>query len=141
MLQTISIYLVMPLTPAIAFGVLSRRVTFAGAAASFITGIVLSAVFVVDALLPDKALAARWFPMLHWPLTGNYTYRGFWGTLAITLILFLVSAFTRKTESSKLAATTFEWGAKWEPFQGLADWRLHLAILSLMTLAAYWWMW
>jgi uncharacterized sodium:solute symporter family permease YidK len=33
------------------------------------------------------------------------------------------------------------WGAKWEPFQGLADWRMHLAILSLMTLAAYWWMW
>jgi SSS family solute:Na+ symporter len=74
-------------------------------------------------------------------MTENYTYRGFWGTLAITLIPFLVSAFTRKTEPSKLAATTLEWGKKWEAFHGLADWRLHLAILSLITIAAYWWMW
>ena len=140
-LQTISIYLVMPLTPAIAFGILSRRVTFAGAAASFLAGLVLSALFVADALLPDKALAARWFPMLHWPMTENYTYRGFWGTLAITLLLFLVSAFTRKTEPAKLAATTLDWGKRWEPFQGLSDWRLQLALLSLLTLAAYWWMW
>jgi SSS family solute:Na+ symporter len=131
----------MPLTPAIVFGILSRRVTFAGAAASFFAGIAISGVFVVDALLQDKALAARWFPVLHWPMTENYTYRGFWGTLAITLILFLVSAFTRKTEPAKLATTTIQWGKKWEPFQGLADWRLHLALLSVITIAAYWWLW
>ncbi len=140
-LQTISIYLVMPLTPAIVFGILSKRVTFAGAAVSFVSGIAMSAWFVTDALIKDKALAAKLFPCLHYPITENYTYRGAWGTFAITLILFAVSAFTRKTDPAKLSRTTVDWGATSEPFQGLSDWRLHLAVLSVLTVAAYWWMW
>ena len=58
-LQTMSIYLTMPLIPAIAFGILSKRVTFAGAAASFFIGIVLAAIYVVDELIPDKDMAAN----------------------------------------------------------------------------------
>jgi SSS family solute:Na+ symporter len=140
-LQTISIYLVMPLTPAIFFGILSKRVTFAGAAASFLSGLVISAVFVTDALIKDKALAQQWFPLLHHPITENYTYRGGWGTLAITVILFVVSAFTKKTEPAKLEKTTIDWSGPIEPFAGLSDWRLHLAVLSVVTVAAYWWIW
>jgi Na+/proline symporter len=37
--QTVSIYLVMPLVPAIVFGILSKRVTTAGALASVVVGI------------------------------------------------------------------------------------------------------
>jgi SSS family solute:Na+ symporter len=140
-LQTISVYLVMPLTPAIVFGILSKRVTFAGAAASFFSGIGISALFVTDALLPNKAAAAQLFPLLHYHITENYTYRGFWGTLAITLILFAVSAFTKKTAPAKLEATTIHWGGKLEPFQGLSDWRLHLVFLGAITVVAYWWLW
>jgi SSS family solute:Na+ symporter len=140
-LQTISIYLVLPLTPAIAFGILSKRVTFAGAAASFFAGLAISALFVTDALLPDKAAARHLFPLLHYPMTENYTYRGAWGTLLITIILFAVSAVTKKTDSAKLEVTTIHWGGKLDPFQGLSDWRLHLAFLGTITVLAYWWLW
>ena len=71
----------------------------------------------------------------------NNTYRGFWGTLAITLILFAVSAFTRETDAAKLEGTTINWGGKIEPFQGFSDWRLHLAVLGAITVLAYWWLW
>jgi solute:Na+ symporter, SSS family len=140
-LQTISIYLVLPLTPSIVFGILSRRVTFAGAAASFFSGLAISALLVTDALLPDKAAAQQLFPFLHYPITQNYTYRGFWGTLAVTIVLFAVSAFTQKTDPAKLELTTIRWGEKLEPFQGLSDWRLHLAVLGAITVLAYWWLW
>jgi hypothetical protein len=59
----------------------------------------------------------------------------------ITIILFAVSAFTRKTDTAKLELTTLQWGGKLEAFQGLADWRLQLAVLSLITVLAYWWLW
>jgi SSS family solute:Na+ symporter len=131
----------MPLAPAIIFGVLSKRATFAGAAASFLSGIALSALFVMDALLPNKALAARIFPLLHYPLTENYTYRGLWGSLLITLILFAVSGFTKKTDPVKLEHTTINWSGTLEPFQGLADWRFHLAAIAILTALAYWWLW
>ena len=140
-LQTISIYLSMPLAPAIIFGVLSKRVTFAGAAASFLCGIALSALFVVDALVPNKAAAAQLFPLLHYRITENYTYRGLWGSLLITLILFSVSAFTKKTDAAKLQQTTINWGGPVEPFQGLSDWRLHLLGVAFLTVLAYWWLW
>ncbi|SPE61369.1 putative Solute carrier family 5 (Sodium/myo-inositol cotransporter), member 3 [Verrucomicrobia bacterium] len=140
-LQTISIYLSMPLAPAIIFGVLSKRVTFAGAAASFLSGIALSALFVVDALLPNKGAAAQIFPLLHYPITENYTYRGLWGSLVITFILFSVSAFTKKTDAAKLQQTTINWGGSLEPFQGLSDWRLHLSGVAILTVLAYWWLW
>jgi hypothetical protein len=120
---------------------MSKRVTFAGAAASFFCGIVLSTIFVTDALINDKGLAARLFPWLHYPATENYAYRGFLGTVLITMTLFGVSRFTKPTDPAKLAQTTINWGGKMEPFQGLADWRLHLAGLAAVTVAAYWWMW
>jgi SSS family solute:Na+ symporter len=140
-LQTISIYLSMPLAPAIIFGVLSKRVTFAGAAASFLCGIVLSTLFVVDALLPNKTLAAQIFPLLHYPITENYTYRGLWGSLLVTFILFTVSAFTKKTDPAKLQQTTVDWSGTREPFTGLSDWRLHLLGIGILTVLAYRWLW
>ena len=81
---------------------MSKRVTFAGAAASFFAGLAISALFMADALIQDKALALRLFPFLHYPITENYTYRGAWGTLVITLLLFAVSAFTAKTEAAEI---------------------------------------
>jgi SSS family solute:Na+ symporter len=140
-LQTISLYLVMPLTPPIVFGIMSRRVTFAGAAASFFSGIALSALFVADALFKDRSAAARLFPLLHHRITENYTYRGLWGTCAITVVLFAVSAFTRKTEPEKLDRTTINWGGRIAAFEGLADWRLQLAGLLVVTALAYAWLW
>ena len=137
-LQTISIYLVMPIWPAIVFGIMSKKVTFTGAVASVFTGIVLSTVFVADALVPS--VAAK-LPFLHHTLTENYTYRGFWGTVIITAVLFAVSAFTKKTDKEKLARTTVNWGGKIEPFTGITDWRLHLTVLSVITILAYWWLW
>jgi solute:Na+ symporter, SSS family len=52
-----------------------------------------------------------------------------------------VSAFTRRTDPAKLEKTTIDWSQPSEPFVGLSDWRLHLAILSVVTVAAYWWVW
>jgi solute:Na+ symporter, SSS family len=140
-LQTISIYLAMPLAPAIIFGILSKRVTYAGAAASFFCGIAMSALFVTDALLPNKDAARHMFPWLHHPITENYTYRGLWGSIAITAILFAVSSFTKKTDPAKLQATTVDWGGAREPFQGISDWRLHLTGIVILTAVAYWWLW
>jgi len=140
-LQTLSIYLTMPLAPAIIFGILSKRVTFAGATASFIIGCVLSAIFVVDQLIPNKDTAASIFPMLHHHITENYTYRGLWGSLFITFILFAVSLFTKRTDPAKLEKTTVDWAKRAEQFHGLSDWRLHLAIVSVLTVVAYWWLW
>ena len=110
-LQTISVYLVMPLTPAIVFGILSKRVTFAGAAASFFSGHRHFRALRHRRPAPEQG---RWRPSSSRcstiRITENYTYRGFWGTLAITLILFAVSAFTKKTDPAKLEATTINWG-------------------------------
>ncbi|MBU4272012.1 MAG: sodium/solute symporter [Planctomycetes bacterium] len=139
-LQTISIYLLMPITPAIVFGIVSKRVTFAGAAASVLVGLVLTGMFVADAMMAPEA-AKRCFPWLHHPLTFNYTYRGAWGTLIVTAVLFLVSAFSKHTDPDKLAKTTIDWNKRPEPFRGLSDWRLHLAVLLAMTATAYWWLW
>src|SRR5579862_6026128 len=74
-LQAVSIYLVMPVTPAIFFGIVNRRMTFQGAVASAIAGTLLAALFVTDQLM--GAAGAKLFPFLHWNITSNYTYRGF----------------------------------------------------------------
>ena len=137
---TISVYLVMPMAPAIVFGIMSKRVTFAGAAASVAVGLALATMFVTDAMMTSAA-AARCFPWLHYPLTFNYAYRGAWGTLIVTAVLFSVSAGTRRTAADKLAQTTIDWGGRPEPFRGLTDWRLHFAILMAVTVLAYWWLW
>jgi solute:Na+ symporter, SSS family len=143
-LQTIGVYMIIPLAPAIIFGIVSKFVTFAGAAASVVMGLLISATYMVDTamtMLVSKAAAVKVFPFLHYTLTENYTYRGVWGTAIITLTLFLVSAFTKKTDQDKLAKTTIDWSGKPEPFRGLSDWRLHLAALSLATVVIYWWLW
>ncbi len=139
-LQTISIYLVMPITPAIIFGILSRRITLKGAGASVLVGIVIAAVFVSDELM-GAGLGARVFPFLHHTLTLNYTYRGLWGSIIIIAVLFGVSAFTEKTPPHKLETTTVQWTAHVKPFEGITDWRLHLAILSMITVGLYAWLW
>jgi solute:Na+ symporter, SSS family len=143
-LQTISIYLVTPIAPAIIFGIMSKRVTFAGAAASVFIGLTLSGVFLCDCFLEvvrSPATAKACFPWLHHTLTENYSYRGAWETLIVIGVLFLASAFTRKTDSAKLTKTTIDWSAPREPFRGLVDWRLHFVVLMGITVAAYWWFW
>lgn len=139
-LQTISIYLVMPITPAIVFGILSRRVNLQGAAASVLGGAVLSAVFVTDQLMGAE-WGAKHLPPLHDTLTLNYTYRGLWGTLITTAILFSVSYLTPPAPPERLARTTIRWSDLAEPFRGLSDWRLHLAALAGATVGLYWWLW
>jgi len=139
-LQTISIYLVMPITPAIVFGVVSKRVTVRGAIASVLTGLVLATIFVADQLM-SVAEAAKLFPWLHTKLTLNYTYRGLWGTIVVIIVLFVVSAFSERTDSTRLEKITIRWGGAMERFKGISDWRLHLAVLSIATILVYRWLW
>jgi solute:Na+ symporter, SSS family len=139
-LQTISIYLVMPIAPAIVFGILSKRVNMKGAIASVAVGTVLATIFVADQLMGPEA-GARTFPFLHYVFTLNYTYRGLWGTIAVITTLFGVSSMTEPPQPEQLATTTINWGEKWESFQGLTDWRLHLAVMAVVTVLCYWWLW
>ena len=139
-LQTISIYLVMPITPAIAFGIMSRRVTIKGAAASVVAGVLLAILFIVDQLMcgaRGQAWGEEHLPFLHKWYTLNYTYRGLWGFLITTATLFSVSAFTAKTSMEKLVSTTVDWRAKREAFSGIRDWRLHWALLMIVTVLLY----
>ncbi len=142
-LQSISVYLVMPITPAIVFGILSKRVSVKGAVTSVIVGMVLAAVYMTDQLLEmlHEGLGTRVFPFLHHDLTRNYSYRGLWGTLLVMLILFAVSYLTRPPRPEQVATTTVDWGRKWEAFGGLSDWRLHLVVLVAVTIVLYWWLW
>ena len=139
-LLTISIYLLMPITPAIIVGILSKRVNMTGAVVSVLVGIVLATIFVTDQLMGPEA-GARSFPFLHHTLTLNYTYRGLWGTLIITAILFIVSLCTKPTAPEKLVTTTVDWGKKWEALDGLLDWRISLAVMSCLTILIYWFLW
>jgi SSS family solute:Na+ symporter len=74
-------------------------------------------------------------------LTLNYTYRGLWGTIAISLVLFAVSVFTKKSDPAGLERVTIKWGGTMDAFQGIRDWRLHLVLLSVATIAIYRWLW
>jgi len=135
-LQTISIYLTMPVAPAIIFGILSKRVTAKGALASVIVGCILATLFVTDQLM-GAAQASQLFPWLHTNLTLNYTYRGLWGTIICVLVLFIVSSFTKKTDPAKLEKLTVSWRGRPEAFRGIFDWRLQLGILSGITVLLY----
>lgn len=138
-LQTITAYLVIPVFPAIFFGIVSKKVTLKGAAASVIAGILFATLFVTDQFLgPDKGQTL--FPFLHHDLTLNFGYRGLWAEIIITGVLFAVSAFTEKTSPEKLANTTFTYTGKIARFEGLTDWRLHLSVLSMITLFLYIWL-
>jgi len=139
-LQTISIYLVMPVTPAIVFAIMNRRINLAGAMASVGAGILIAAVFVTDQLL-GPASGSRAFPFLHHTLTLNYTYRGMWGTLIITAVLFGVSYLTAPPTREQTEGTTISWGRQREVFMGLADWRLHWWVLAAITVLLYAWLW
>jgi len=139
-LQTVSIYLIMPVAPAIIFGVLSKRVTAMGALASVIVGSVLATLFVADQLIGVQE-GSKQFPWLHTKLTLNYTYRGLWGSIACVVTMFAVSSFTKKTDPAKLEKLTVSWTGQGEAFRGMFDWRLQLVVLSAITVALYWLIW
>jgi len=138
-LQTLSAYLVLPVFPAIFFGVISKKVTLKGAVASVFVGIALATLFVIDQFVGPET-GKSLFPFLHHDLTLNFGYRGLWAEIIITGVLFAVSAFTVKTTPDKLATTTFSLGERIPKFEGLKDWRLQLGILSLITLFLYTWL-
>ncbi|MDX1284063.1 MAG: sodium/solute symporter, partial [Draconibacterium sp.] len=138
-LQTITAYLVIPVFPAIFFGIVSKKVTLKGAAYSVLVGVILATIFVIDQILGPET-GKQLFPILHHKLTLNFGYRGLWAEILITGVLFGVSAFTRKTAPEKLAKTTINYSGKISKFEGITDWRLHLAILALITLFLYVWL-
>jgi len=138
-LQTITAYLVIPVFPAIFFGIVSKKVTLKGAAASVLVGVILASIFVVDQLLGPET-GKQVFPFLHYKLTLNFGYRGLWAEILITGVLFAVSALTEKTAPEKLLKTTINYTGKIAKFEGLKDWRLHLAILGIITLFLYIWL-
>jgi len=135
-LQTITAYLVLPVFPAIFFGIASKKVTLTGAKVSVLTGIVLSTIFVIDQLMGPES-GSQIFPFLHYDLTLNFGYRGLWATFIITGVLFLVSAYTKKTSPEKLERTTVNYSAIPEKFSGISDWRLHLGVLSTIAILLY----
>ena len=138
-LQAVSIYLVMPVTPAIFFGIMSKRMTFQGAVASAITGTLIASMFVADQLM--NVHGAQIFPFLHHKLTLNYTYRGLWGTIVTTAVLFFVSHGTRPPELARVKGLTVDWQSSSASFEGLSDWRLHWLLLAIATIAVYAWLW
>jgi SSS family solute:Na+ symporter len=138
-LQTITAYLVIPVFPAIFFGIVSKKVTLKGAGASVLVGIVLATIFVVDQLIGPET-GKQIFPVLHHKLTLNFGYRGLWAEILITGVLFAVSAFTEKTAPEKLTKTTINFSKRITKFEGITDWRLHLAILLSITLFLYIWL-
>jgi SSS family solute:Na+ symporter len=138
-LQTISAYLVVPVFPAIFFGIISKKVTLTAAIVSVILGILISSLFVIDQFIGPEA-GQKLFPFLHYKLTLNFGYRGLWATIFITGILFIVSAFTDKTAHEKLEKTTIDYRKKIDPFTGFSDWRLQLAVLSILTIILYIWL-
>jgi SSS family solute:Na+ symporter len=138
-LQTISIYLVFPVVPAIVFGIISKKVTLKGAFISVLVGVVLATIFVVDQLTGIEN-GEKLFPFLHYKLTFNFAYRGLWGTLILIAVLFSVSAFTRKTETIKLEKTTINWSKKFEQIKGLSDWRFQWIVLAIATILIYIWL-
>jgi len=138
-LQTITAYLVIPVFPAIFFGIVSKKVTLKGAGASVIVGVILATVFVTDQIIGPET-GKQIFPFLHHKLTLNFGYRGLWAEIIITAVLFGVSAFTEKTAPEKLEKTTYSYSEKIRKFEGIKDWRLHLVILSLITAAIVIWL-
>jgi SSS family solute:Na+ symporter len=127
-----------PVFPAIFFGIMSKRVTLKGAAVSVIVGLLLATLFVVDELL--GASGKDLFPFLHYKFTANFGFRGLWAEMLITAVLFTVSAFTEKTSPEKLENTTINYSKSVAVFEGIGDWRLHLGVLSVITLAIYFWL-
>jgi len=139
-LQTISIYLTIPVAPAIFFGIMSKRVTVQGAVASVLGGSILAMMFVWDQLIGEST-GRRIFPWLHTEFTMNYTYRGLWGTLVVAGILFAVSAFTPRVNPGTLQRLTVDWNSAPEALRGFSDWRVQLTLLVVVTIVLYTWLW
>ncbi|HLN04455.1 MAG TPA: sodium/solute symporter [Bryobacteraceae bacterium] len=139
-LQTISIYLTIPVAPAIFFGIMSKRVTVQGAVASVLGGSILAMMFVWDQLIGEST-GRRIFPWLHTEFTMNYTYRGLWGTLVVVGILFAVSAFTPRVNPGTLQRLTVDWSSAPEALRGFSDWRVQLTLLVVVTIVLYTWLW
>ena len=138
-LQTISAYLVIPVFPAIFFGIISKKVTLKAAAVSVVLGVIIATVFVIDQLLGPET-GKEIFPFLHHKLTLNFGYRGLWAEILITIVLFAVSAFTEKSSPEKLEKTTIDYSTGIARFEGITDWRLHLLIFSVITVLVIIWL-
>jgi SSS family solute:Na+ symporter len=138
-LQTISAYLVIPVFPAILFGIISKKVTLKGATVSVYFGIIIATIFVIDQILGPET-GEQVFPFLHHKLTLNFGYRGLWAEILITIVLFTVSSFTEKTEPYRLEKTTIDYSKRLAAFKGVSDWRLHLVILTAITIAILLWL-
>ena len=138
-LQTISAYLVIPVFPAILFGIISKKVTLKGAVVSVFAGIILATIFVADQLMGPET-GQHIFPFLHHKLTLNFGYRGLWAEILITIVLFTVSAFTEKTDPVKLEKTTIDYSKGVASFKGITDWRLHLLVLTIITILILIWL-
>lgn len=138
-LQTITAYLVLPVFPAIFFGIVSKKVSLKGAAASVLVEIILATIFVIDQLVGPET-GKELFPLLHYKLTLNFGYHGLWAEILITGILFAVSAITEKTAPEKLEKTAINYKVAVAKFEGISDWRLHLAVLSGITFFLYIWL-
>lgn len=59
----------------------------------------------------------------------------------IILTLFAVSAFTRGAAPETLDRLTVNWGGAPEVFRRITDWRIELAILTVITILLYAWSW
>ncbi len=138
-LQTISAYLVLPVFPAILFGIVSKKVTLKGATVSVFVGLAFATLFVIDQFAGPET-GSRLFPVLHHRLTLNFGFRGLWAILITSGILFAVSAFTPKTDPERLEKTTINYAKRWEKLTGLKDWRLQWLILTCITLGIYFWL-
>jgi hypothetical protein len=56
-------------------------------------------------------------------------------------ILFAVSAFTPRAEPRRLQRLTVDWDGAAEALRGFSDWRRQLAVLVLVTIVLYAWLW
>ncbi len=138
-LQTISAYLVLPVFPAILFGIVSKKVTLKAATVSVFVGLAFATLFVIDQFAGPET-GQQLFPFLHYKMTLNFGFRGLWAILITSGILFAVSAFTPKTDPAKLEKTTINYARQWDKFKGVKDWRLQWLLLTAVTLAIYVWL-
>lgn len=138
-LQTISAYLVIPVFPAIFFGIVSKKVTLKGATVSVIAGVIIATVFVIDQFLGVET-GEKIFPFLHYKYTLNFGLRGLWAEILITGILFLVSVFTKKTAPEKLEKTTINYSKGFMKPESWTDWRVIWLVIAIVTIFLYVWL-
>jgi len=138
-LQAISFYLCVPLVPGIFFAIVNRRVNMTGAIWSVLVGSVISTVYVIDLIFPEFGKAQ--FKFLHKTLTENYTYRGLWEVIIVSVVLLVASYASRSPRAEQLQGLTVDWRAPREPFRGLSDWRLHWGLLLATSAVLYYWLW